>query len=411
MTAQEYQAPDSVGRLQQRALVVGVLGVLLSIVGFIMNSTTFYRAYLVAFLCVLGWSLGSLGLLMLQHLTGGQWGILIRRPLEAASRVLYLLPLLFLPLIIGMSSLYSSHDVDGETRIGWLNPPAPGHEGALSNLQHWYLTENGFKLRAVIYFAIWIALVWLFNSMSRKQDLNRDDRALRARLKFWAGPGILLYVFGMTFAAIDWAMSLSPHWASTIYGFLFVAGQAISAMSLMIIIVIMVSHAEPFSQFIQKRHLHDLGKLLFAFNMLWAYFGFSQLLIIWAGNQPEEISFYKSRLLGGWGVVAVMVLVLHFFIPFFALLSRDVKRNKSILTKIAMWLIVMRCLDLFWLTQPEFSSRVFPSPSAVSALLYFATILALGGIWLWFFARQLKQQPLLPLGEPKLAEAIANHEH
>ena len=180
-------------------------------------------------------------------------------------------------------------------------------------------------------------------------------------------------------------------------------------MSLMIIIVVMCSHAEPFSGFIQKRHLHDLGKLLFAFNMLWAYFGFSQLLIIWAGNQPEEISFYKSRLFGGWGVVAVMVLVLHFFIPFFALLSRDVKRNQAILPKVAMWLIAMRCLDLFWLTQPEFSSRVFPS--LASAVLPLVTILALGGIWLWFFARQLKQQPLLPLGEPKLAEAIANHEH
>jgi hypothetical protein len=409
MTAQEYKAPESVGRLEQRALVVGVLGVLLSIVGYIMNSTAFYRAYLVAFLFVLGWSLGSLGLLMLQHLTGGQWGILIRRPLEAASRVLYLLPVLFLPLIPGMKSLYTSHEVDGEMRIGWLNPPAPGHEGALSQLQQWYLTKNGFLLRAVIYFLVWLGLMWLFNKMSREQDVNRDDRALRARLKFWAGPGIILYVFGMTFAAIDWAMSLSPHWASTIYGFLFVAGQAISAMSLMIIVVIMFSHAEPFSHFIQKRHLHDLGKLLFAFNMLWAYFGFSQLLIIWAGNQPEEISFYKSRLFGGWGVVAVMVLVLHFFIPFFALLSRDVKRNKSVLPKIAMWLIAMRCLDLFWLTQPEFSSRVFPS--ALAAILYLATILALGGIWLWFFARQLKQQPLLPLGEPKLAEAITNHEH
>jgi hypothetical protein len=264
-------------------------------------------------------------------------------------------------------------------------------------------------LRALIYFALWLFLMLLFNKMSRQQDVDRDDRALRARLKFWAGPGIILYVFGMTFAAIDWAMSLSPHWASTIYGFLFVAGQAISAMSLMIIVVVMCSYAEPFSHLIQKRHLHDLGKLLFAFNMLWAYFGFSQLLIIWSGNQPEEISFYKSRLYGGWGVVAAMVLVLHFFIPFFALLSRDLKRNKALLPKIAMWLIAMRCLDLFWLTQPEFSSSVFPS--AASAVLPFVTILGLGGIWLWFFARQLKQQPLLPLGEPKLAEAIADHEH
>jgi hypothetical protein len=410
MSAQEYQAPESVARLEQRALVVGVLGVLLSIVGYFVNSTAFYRAYLVAFLFVLGWSLGSLGLLMLQHLTGGHWGIVIRRPLEAASRVLYLLPVLFLPLVPGMKSLYTTHAVDGETRVGWLTPPPPGQEGALSELQQWYLTKNGFLLRAVVYFAVWVGLMWLFNKMSREQDRNRDDRALRARLKFWAGPGIILYIFGMTFAAVDWAMSLSPHWASTIYGFLFVAGQAISAMSLMIIVVVMCSYAEPFSGLIQKRHLHDLGKLLFAFNMLWAYFGFSQLLIIWAGNQPEEISFYRSRLYGGWGVVAVLVLVLHFFVPFFALLSSDLKRNKSLLPKIAMWLIAMRCLDLYWLTRPEFTSGALPSLQQF-ALSDLATILGLGGIWLWFFARQLKQQPLLPLGEPKLAEAIADHEH
>jgi hypothetical protein len=405
MSTQDYKAPESVGRLEKRALVVGVLGLVVSVVGWITKPEDFYRSYLIAFLFVLGLSLGSLGLLMLQHLTGGHWGILIRRPLESATRVLWLVPIFFIPVILGMNALYSTHSVDGNDRLGWLNPPPPGHEGALSSLQQSYLTKNGFLLRAVIYFAVWIGLMWLFNKMSAEQDVNQGDRALRGRLKFWAGPGIILYVFAMTFAAIDWAMSLSPHWASTIYGFLFVAGQAISAMSLMIITVIMFSKTEPFAHVVQRRHLHDLGKLLFAFNMLWAYFEFSQLLIIWSGNQPEEISFYRSRLFGGWGVVAAMVLILHFFLPFFALLSRDVKRNQAILPKIAMWLIAMRCLELFWLTRPEFTSSALPK------LWDFATVLALGGIWLWFFAVQLKQRPLLPLGEPKLAEAIANHEH
>jgi hypothetical protein len=405
MSAQEYTAPDSVGRLEKRALVVGVLGLLISIVGWITKPEDFFRSYLVAFLVVLGLSLGSLGLLMLQHLTGGDWGILIRRPLECATRVLWLVVAFSVPLIFGMKYLYTTHTVGNETRIGWLNPPPVGHEGALSDLQQKYLTHNFFLLRLVIYFVIWIGLMWLFNRLSREQDANPEDRALRARFKRWAGPGIILYVFAMTFAAIDWSMSLSPHWASTIYGFLFVAGQAISAMSLMIIMVVMFSRSEPFSHIVQKRHLHDLGKLLFAFNMLWAYFSFSQLLIIWSGNQPEEITFYKSRLNGPWGVVAAMVLVLHFFIPFFALLSRDVKRNQAVLPKIAMWLIAMRFLDIFWLTRPEFTYQALPT------LWDIAAILALGGIWLWFFAVQLKQQPLLPLGEPKLAEAIANHEH
>ena len=405
MTAQEYKAPESVGRLEKRALVVGVLGVIASIIGWITKPDTFFPSYLMAFLLVLGLSLGSLGLLMLQHLTSGHWGIMIRRPLEAATRVLWLIPLFFVPLVFGMKYLYSTHTVDDQVRIGWLDAPKSPAEGHLSDLQQWYLTHTGFLIRAVLYFALWIGLMTLFNAMSRQQDVNREDRALRARFKFWAGPGIILYVFGMTFAAIDWAMSLSPHWASTIYGFLFVAGQAISAMSLMIITVVMFSHAEPFSHIIQKRHLHDLGKLLFTFNMLWAYFGFSQLLIIWSGNQPEEISFYRSRLYGGWGVVAVMVLVLHFFIPFFALLSRDLKRNQALLPKLAMWLLAMRCVDLYWWTRPEFTSHALPSPWDLAA------VLALGGLWLWFFAMQLKQLPLLPLGEPKLAEAIANHEH
>src|SRR5207253_2405070 len=209
-------------------------------------------------------------------------------------------------VLFGMHYLYSGHDDEK----GWLNAPPTG-EGALSDFQKNYLTTSGFYTRAAIYFVVWLALMFIFNILSKQQDANPEDRALRLRFKMLAGPGIILYVFAMTFAAIDWSMSLSPHWASTIYGFLFVAGQAISAMSLMIIMVILFSHAEPFAHIIQKRHLHDLGKLLFAFNMLWAYFSFSQLLIIWSGNQPEEITFYKSRLFGGWGAVAALVLVLH----------------------------------------------------------------------------------------------------
>jgi hypothetical protein len=220
-----------------------------------------------------------------------------------------------------------------------------------------------------------------------------------------AGPGIILYVFAMSFAAIDWVMSLSPHWASTIYGFLFVAGQLISAMAFMIAVVVLLSRTEPFASVLQKRHLHDLGKLLLAFVMLWAYFDFSQLLIIWSGNQPEEISFYRTRLYGGWGVVAVIVLVFHFFVPFFLLLSQDVKRNAKVLPKIAMWLILMRLVDIYWMTRPEFTS------SAVPTWLDLVLPIALGGLWLGFFAFNLKQCPLLPIGDPKLAEAIEHHEH
>ena len=405
MTAQDYKAPESVSRLEKRALVIGVLGLVGCIIGWNIQKDAFIRSYLVAFLAVLGLSLGSLGLLMLQHLTGGHWGIVIRRPLEAASRVMWLVAGFFIPLIFGMKYLYSTHKVGAEDRLGWLNQPKAGEEGALSHLQQSWLTQNAFLGRAALYFLIWIGLTLLFNALSAQQDVNKDDRKLRARIKFFAGPGIILYVFAMSFAAIDWVMSLSPHWASTIYGFMFVAGQAISAMSLMILVVVMLAGSEPFSHYIQERHLHDLGKLLFAFNMLWAYFSFSQLLIIWSGNQPEEITFYHERLQGAWGFVAVGVLLLHFFLPFLVLLSHDVKRNKRLIPIVAAWMIAMRVLDLYWLTRPEFTRMALPN------LWDLAAILGLGGLWFWFFAAQLKRRPLLPLGDPKLEEAIANNDH
>lgn len=399
MSAKEYMAPESIGRLQTRALGAVVLGIVLCGIGFWVYgkdyADRFFQSYLIAFMFILGLSLGSLALLMLQHLTSGHWGIMIRRPLESATRVLPIVAILFLPIaILGMNHLYGA----------WLNAPPKGQEGALSDLQQWYLTKNGFFIRAVIYFAIWLFLMFIFNRWSREQDVNREDRSLRLRFKLLAGPGIIIYVFGMTFAAIDWVMSLSPHWASTIYGFIFVIGQVISSMSLAIAVLVLLSRSTPMEGVVQSRHLHDLGKLLFAFVMLWAYFAFSQLLIIWSGNQPEEISFYRSRLYGSWGVVAIIVCIFHFFVPFFFLLPRDVKRSAKLLPTIAFWLIFMRIVDLYWFERPEFTSNALPT------LLDIGAVIALGGIWVAAFARNLKTEPLLPLGDPKLEEAIEVHE-
>ena len=395
MPEPQYSAPESVTRFEQRAFVVGAVALGLATFGALRSPETFYASYLMSFLLVLGLALGSLGLVMLQHLTSGHWGIIIRRPLESATRTLPLLVVLFLPIAIsGMKYLYRA----------WLDPEEL-HKEPLSKFQQGYLTHNGYLLRALIYFAVWLALMFIFNSLSKQQDANREDRALRRRLKMLAGPGIILYVFAMSFAAIDWVMSLSPHWASTIYGFLFVAGQLVSSMSFMISTVVLLARTEPFSNVLQARHLHDLGKLLLAFVMLWAYFDFSQLLIIWSGNLPEEITFYRTRLYGEWGVVAVIVLVFHFFVPFLLLLSQDLKRNRRVLPRIAMWLILMRLVDLFWMTRPEFTSRAVPS------WLDLLLPIALGGLWLGFFAFNLRQCPLLPLGDPELAEAIEHHEH
>lgn len=393
MTAQDFKTSGSVDRLRRRALFAGVIGLAICVVGLLRWPQSFFPSYLLAFMFVLGLSLGSLGLLMMQHLTGGDWGIVIRRPLESATRVLTFVAVLFVPIFFGMKYLYSA----------WLNAPTSGG-GSLSEFQRSYLTINGFRIRAILYFAIWGLLVFLFNRWSREQDANPEDNSVRRRFKMLAGPGIIVYVFVMSFAAIDWVMSISPHWASTIYGFLFVAGQLISSMALMIAIVVLLARSGPLSHVLLPRHIHDLGKFLLTFLMLWAYFAFSQLLIIWSGNQPEEITFYYSRLHSQWGVVAVIIVVFHFFVPFFLLLSRSLKRNPKLLPGVAIWLIAMRVVDLFWMTRPEFTPRALPSVWDLAALL------GVAGLWFFFFAGNLKQLPVLPVGDPHLAEAIA-HEH
>ncbi len=394
MSAQEYMAPESISRLHQRALAVGGIGVILCLFGWYRSPSQFFQSYLIAFLLVLGLSLGSMGLLMLQHLTSGHWGIIIRRPLEAATRALWLVAVLFIPVILGMKYLYGA----------WLDAPAAG-EGSLSHFQQSYLTTHNFIIRAIIYFAVWLLMVVTLNRWSRQQDSDTENRALRRKFKLLSGPGIILYVFGVGFASIDWAMSLSPHWFSTIYGFIFVVGEVISSLCLVIAVSVLLSRTAPMAGLIQSRHLSDLGKLLLTFVMLWAYFSFSQLLIIWSGNLPDEISFYRSRLYGSWGYVAVIVLIFHFFIPFFMLLSRDLKRSASLLPKVAFILIFMRLVDLYWTTRPEFTASALPS------WLDLVVPVTLGGLWLGVFARNLKSEPLLPLGDPKLEEAIGVHEH
>ena len=399
MSAQEFKAPASVDRLQRAGMFAGGVAALMAVYGLTKSPADFYHSYIFSYMLVLGLTVGSLGLLMLQHLTGGIWGMVIRRPLEAASRNLPIVAALFIPVVMGMKYLYSGN---GE-ETGWLNAPKTG-EQALQAFQQSYLTSGWFLTRAVFYFAIWLVLMAAFNNWSKQQD-QANGEGLKQRMKAVAAPGVILYILAMTFAAIDWVMSLSPRWASTIYGFIFVGGQAISSMALMIAVTVLLAGSEPLSGVIKKRHLHDLGKWLFTFNMLWAYFSFSQLLIIWSGNQPEEISFYRSRLSGQWGVVAVIVLLFSFAIPFLLLLSKDVKKTASVVSKIAVWMIFMRLVDLYWYTKPEFTHQAVPT------WLDIVVPVALIGLWLGFFAMNLKQRPLLPVGDPNLSEVLAQNEH
>lgn len=371
-------------RYRKRALIVGLAGLALSAAGWILNPDQFYRAYLVAFMFWNGLALGCLAIACLHQLSGGAWGAVIRRLLEAAMRTFPVTAILFLPLLFGIHHLYI-----------WSNPSAVAADKTLQHKAA-YLNVPFFMGRAALYFAVWMTVAYFFNKWSLAQDRTGAE-PWSAKLQGLGGPGLLLYGATVTFSSIDWVMSLDPHWFSTIYGILFIGGQGVSALSFVIAIVALIGSRPPLSEAITEKHLRDLGTLLFAFIMLWAYFAFSQFLLIWAGNLPNEIPWYVKRMQGGWMWVGLGLVIFHFALPFLILLSRDVKSNPKMMVVVVVWLLVMRVVDLFWL-----------SASAGFHWLDIAAPAGVGGIWIAAFFRQLKQRPLLPLHDPELEEVMAN---
>ena len=378
-----YAAPAEIVGLRKPAFIVGGIALILCAIGWVVNPTQFLQSYLIGFLLWCGVVLGSMALVMLQFLTGGAWGIMIRRPLEAATRTMPLLALFFLPILFGMRRLYA-----------WSAP------GRLTGHQAQYLNVNFFIIRAIIYFIVWGFLAFILDRWSLEQDRNPGYSNTR-RLQLLAGPAIIIYGFTMTFASIDWVMSLAPGWYSSILGMLIVGGQGLGALAFIIIIMLLLAHHELMADLLQPRHFHDLGKLLLAFVMVWAYFAFSQLLIIWAGNLTTEIPWYLHRLNTSWRMVGLFIVVFHFAVPFMLLLSRDLKRNAGGLAAVAIGLFAMRWVDLVWMTVPEFHHGGFQ----ISWMDVMAPI-ALGGIWLGVYFTELKRRPLLPIGESNLQNAL-----
>lgn len=394
MSAQDFTISPQLGRdlerVKLRSLVVGGIALLVCIIGAFFQTDQFFRSYLFSYLFYLGLTLGCLALLMLQYLSGGGWGIVIRRITEAATRTIPWLAALFIPILIGIPRLYI-----------WSHEDAVKADPLLQH-KHLYLNVPGFYARAVFYFAGWYLFAYFLNKWSHEQDIEgRDPRA--RRLQLLSGPGLMFYGFSISFAAVDWAMSLSPHWYSTIYGLLFLAGQGLSALSFCIaVLVILSAEGGPLEGVIGPSHFHDIGKLLLTFTMLWAYFSFSQLLIIWAGNLTKEIPWYMERLKDGWQWVGLMLVAFHFALPFALLLSRTLKRASRTLVRVAALIIFMRFVDLFWLIAPDASKGGFS--------VHWMDILApvgIGGLWLGMFLFQLRKWPLLPVRDPHLAEAIA----
>ena len=371
-------------RIRQRALIIGGVGLLLCAIGWIANPDQFYRSYLVGFMFWNGLALGCMAIAFLHQLSGGAWGSVIRRILEAAMRTFPMTVVVFLPLLFGIHRLYI-----------WSNP---GAVAADKTLQHKaaYLNVPFFVGRAGLYFAIWLTVSYFFNKWSLEQD-RTGAAPWSSKMQGLAGPGLLLYGATVTFSSIDWFMSLDPHWFSTIYGILFIGGQGVSALAFAIAVIVLISARPPYSEIVTSKHLRDLGTLLFAFIMLWAYFNFSQFLLIWAGNLPSEIPWYLTRMQGGWLWVGMCLVLFHFALPFLLLLSRDVKRNPKLMVVVAVWLLVMRVVDLVWLSASDTFHLHWLDLAAPAGV---------GGIWIAAFFRQLKQRPLLPLHDPELEEAL-----
>lgn len=390
-----YNCPAEVGHYQKRALIVGVVFLVVLLVGALINRPQFFRSYLVGYLFWTGIAIGCLALLMLQHISGGAWGLVIRRVLEAATRTLPLMAALFVPIILGAHQIYP-----------WTHAEEMAKSPALEQKAHYYLNLPFFTGRAALYFTIWLLAAYLLNKWSREQDRTGGPQFTR-RMRMFSAPGLAVLVLTVTFASVDWAMSLNPEWFSTIYGLLFVAAWALSALAFVIAVMAFLSRREPMARVVQPGQFQDLGKLMLAFVMLWAYFAFSQFLIVWSGNLPEEIQWYLPRLRGGWGVIALSVVFFHFAFPFLLLLSASLKRNPRKLLMLAGLILVMRLIDMFWMIAPEFQPDHF-----YLSWLDVVAPLGIGGLWVAMFLWQLGKLPLIPANDPQFNDLMAQqHAH
>jgi hypothetical protein len=384
---------NGLSSIQRPALIVGVLGLAVCALGVFLNSPQFFRSYLYGYLFWINVTLGCFSILMLHHLVGGGWGFAIQRLLEAGAWLFPLMALLFLPLLFGMKDLYL-----------WARPDEVAHDVLLQHKQP-YLNVPFFLIRSLFYFLAWMGVAYLLNRWSLRRD-ETGDMSLTRRIKLCSGFGLVVYGGTVTFASVDWVMSLEPHWFSTIYGVIFIVGNALTTLALMIIVLGRLSTQKPLADLVSPQHFHDLGNLMLAFVMLWAYIAFSQYIIIWSGNLPEEATWYVHRMTGGWQSVAMALIGFHFIAPFLLLLSRNTKRRTETVSVVAGAMILMRLIDLFWLVMPSFHKAKFHIH-----WLDFAAPIGIGGVWLAAFIWQVQKRPLLPLRDPRLDEILSGIEH
>ncbi len=374
--------------LQTRGLIVAAVGVAACVAGAMADPDQFYRSFLTSFLYWFALSLGCLGWTMIYHLTTGSWGVPSRRIWEAGARTMPLMFFLVVLVFMGMETLFP-----------WARPEAAND--AIIQGKSQYLNVGFFVTRAVIYGVVWTVFAYTLSRWSEKQDVEGAQPYVK-RMRMLSGPGLLIMALTVTFFSVDFVMSLDPHWFSTIFGFLFAASDLLAAIAFTILMVKMLESREQLAKAVTTGTYHDLGNLLMAFVMLWAYLSFSQYLIIWSGNTQEEAPWYMDRTGQGWIVISVILIAFHFALPFLILLTRRTKRAPKMLAKIAAFMLFMRFVDLYWLTQPSFSH----GGGVHFHWLDVATMAAVGGLWIGFFAWQLKNKPLLAVNDPRLPEVL-----
>ena len=387
----QAEATPLTNRIQIIGLVVGLVALIGVVIGAFTSGDIFYQSYLVGYLYWVHLALGCLAGVMLGHIVAGKWSFTIRRFLEASAMTLPLLALFFIPLLFGLDVLYP-----------WTDPELVSHSEILQH-KSGYLNVPFFIGRTVLYFVIWIGLAYLLNRWSGQQDKTGDPRRQK-RLSAFSPPGMILLVLTATFAAFDWMMSLEPTWFSSIYGVLFLAGQLLMAMAFSIIVVALFRNKQPVAGYATNDIFNDLGNFLLGFVAFWAYIAYSQYLIIWSGNLPEEITWYIVRTQGGWQYVALALIIFNFALPFVVLLSRTIKRRANVLASIAVFIVFMRFVDLYFITMPALR------PTLWVHWLDIVVPIAMGGFWVALFAWFLKRKALIPLHDPRFETTPAHQQ-
>jgi hypothetical protein len=376
-------------RLPAIAGVIALVGAIACAILGAANPKQFFFSWLASFMFFLSLTLGGLFFVLIQYASQGGWGIVVRRIGETVFATLPAMAALFVPLLFGLHDLYE-----------WTVPGAADHD-ALLRWKAPYLNVPFFLIRAALFFGIWSFIALLYYRGSRGQDASGDP-AVSARLRRLAGPALIVLALTQTFAAIDWIMSLTPHWYSTMFGVYFFAGSFVGFIALLSVVVPAMRGAGLLDTVITAEHLHDLGKFLFAFTAFWAYIAFSQFFLVWYANLPEETIWFKPRIEGSWLPVSLLLMAGHFGVPFLFLMGRTVKRRGATLAAGGAWVLAMHFIDLYWQVMPTLHPEGF-RPS----LLDVAAFLTVGGCFVAAASWLMRRQALVPLGDPRLAESLA----